>query len=578
MKCGAPNVSRIARLGPAVITAVSILGAGFFCASASASVTPIGSLSADQSTYRWRPVNGEELSGVHDALGLNPRDHGDLKRVFCDSGVIAPGGVIGPTSLFVLIQMDGAKQTTISISHAEPPPQNPLQWRAGHPVTVPAGEFWPGDVFSFGGDVTIQGEVGGNVVAIDASVTIGEAATVRGNVVVIGGLLRQRGDGKIYGSVFAPDGHRRPRLSVARAWEFEESGLDWTPMASYDRVDGLRTGVKVGFKTSPYAPQATLFGGYGFASQRWQYRFDVRLRLARSINLEAGGSVFRLTDTEDEPWVGRDANTVYAAVAGSDYRDYYGSDGGAINLVYKYRDRGVLSVEYRNTDYRHLEAHPHLWHLVRPGHDFRENFSTLDPDQFDALLERLERRGSSVILTVGVEPMEIADADHPPRRFDGSMSASLEVAGGGLGGGLDYIRLILKAGGSWQSGNTHQVAARAWYGDGRRDLPPNKLFFLGGVGSLPGYAQKVFVGDESFLANVEYRYNYWKNQYFDGGIILFFDVGRAGTHAHFWDLNEFKPDVGVGLGLGDEVRVDLAKGLDESERSVRVSVRLEKPF
>jgi hypothetical protein len=537
-----------------------------------ASATEIGTLSAERRAFTWAPVAGDTLRGPHDDLGLMPEDRSRLKVVFTDSGLVSAGKLISPDRLVLTTTVADPNHVSILFRSIDSLPAggSDLRWRAGQSVAVAADEFWPGTVFAFDGAVSIRGEVGGDVIAIGADVTVGEAATVRGAVVVIGGILRQRGDAKIYGTAFAPGGHRRPRLSVTRAWEFEESGFQWAPTFSYDRVDGARTGVTVELKRSPYSPHLKISGAYAFASETWQYQLEVRQRLLRQIDLEAGATVFRLTRTDDDRWVGRTPNTVYALVAGSDYRDYYGADGGGLSLTYKYRERGVLTLAYENVDYRSLDAHRELWHLFRPGHPFRANFSTLSVTDQEQL-PGLKGRSSAMMLTTKVEPVQTG---RPESGFNGGMSAVVEVAGGGLGGNYDYNRLQLETRGWWTSGWSHRIAARAFYGVGRRDLPPNKLFYLGGVGSLPGYSQKLLVGDEAFLLNVEYRFNYWETRMFDGGILLFFDLGRAACDRHFWDWDQFKPDVGVGVALGEEVRLDIAKGLDETHRDIRVSVRL----
>ncbi len=444
-------------------------------------------------------------------------------------------------------------------------------WLVDSSYEQKAGDFWPGDVIILDGNAVIGGEVGGNIIVIDGDVIVREAATVRGGVVVIGGILRQKGDGKIYGSVFAPGGHRRARLSVTRAWEFEDEGVRWGPNFSYDRVDGARLGANVSYQKSAYSPRLSVAAAYALASETWQYRFGVTQRLLKSTDLEVDVTVFRLTETDDDFWVGRHANTLYALSAGSDYRDYYGSDGGRIELTYKYRDRGVVSAAYMNTDYRWLDAERNLWHLFRPNHCFRSNFSTVPLNVLEPWIDRFEERTSALHLSVGLEQQ---DGDAHLARFDGAARAVAEIAGGALGGERDYDRLQLFAQGEWNGRDIHRLTLRIWYGKGRRDLPPNKYFYIGGVGTLPGYSQKEFFGNQALLMSAEYRFDYWPNQAFDGGVILFMDVGRASFDDDFFEPSEFKTDVGVGLGIGEGLRVDIAKGLDHTDRDIRLSLRL----
>ena len=98
------------------------------------------------------------------------------------------------------------------------------------------------------------------------------------------------------------------------------------------------------------------------------------------------------------------------------------------------------------------------------------------------------------------------------------------------------------------------------------------------MGSLRGYSQKSFVGDEALLLTAEYRLNYWKNDIFDGGVIVFVDAGQAASLTNIWNLSEFKTDIGIGLGLGDGIRLDIAKGMDRSDRDIKMTFQFTTTF
>jgi hypothetical protein len=537
----------------------------------------VARLTADKNSFSLHQLTADSgavplIVGRHDELGLLSADRDNLASFFRADSLALPRQSYGVSELVLRFETISSEQAEVDFGLMSPGGlPSDIAWMIDSSLTQPASEFWPGDIVAFDGSVTINGEVGGSILVVGGDLIVREAATVRGNVVVIGGILRQRGDGKIYGQVFAPGGHRRPRLSITRAWEFENEGVKWGPSFSYDRVDGARLGARVSYQKSAYSPGVSLFVAYALASETWQYRFGLSQRLLRTTDLELHAAVFRSTDTDDDSWVGRHANTIYSLFVGSDYRDYFGADGGEIGVTYKYRERGILTASYMNTDYRWMEAERGLWHLFRPDHCFRENFSTVPTNILEPWIDRFEERTSALHLGVAVEPKS---SDQHSARFDASVKAQAEIAGGALGGEFDYDRWQLHAKGEWNGENVHRITARFWYGKGRRDLPPNKFFYLGGVGTIPGYSQKEFVGDEAVLASVEYRFDYWPNQAYDGGIILFFDIGRATFDDDFFDLSEFKSDFGVGLGLGEGLRIDIAKGLDHTDRDLRVSLRL----
>jgi hypothetical protein len=536
-----------------------------------------GLLSVDEESLSWQPGTGEKLSGRHDGLGLLPNSRDLFARLFVPDGLATNTIVVAPVDLVITVQREDRSHIQLAFTPlAAGQYGDEIQWAAGEPVTVLAGDFWPGDIFVFSAAVTIAGEVAGDLIVVGGDVTIREAAVVRGAVIVIGGVLRQQGDGKIYGDIFAPGGHRRPRLSISRAWDFEEEGFSYQPVISYDRVDGFRGGVSVHLRGSVFEPRLHLTSAYAFASETWQADLEFRQRLSRTLDIEAFGRLYRLTETDDSAWVSGLDNTLYALIAGSDYRDYFGVDGGDLGVDYKYRERGSTTVLYRNTEYRWLDAHPNLWHLFRSGHDFHPNFAGTGLSKLDSAgradaIALFEQRTSAVLVAVAVDPK---DTERRVDGFNGSLLGVYEIAGGGLGGDFDYDRLMLHASGWWNTGSRHRVFLRLFYGAGRRDLPPNKLFYLGGVGSLRGYGQKAFVGDKAVLLTAEYRLNYWTNDIFDGGVIVFCDAGQVATGTGIWKLDQFKTDIGIGLGLGDGVRLDIAKGLDRSGRDIKVTLQL----
>lgn len=529
----------------------------------------LGILTADRELVVWAPVNADTLRGRHDSFDELTRTLQSFEPVWAADGLHTAGSITPPASVVVkvtAVTSTGAEVVFAAADSTMVPEE--LLWSSGQVTTVAVGEMWLGNVVVFDAGTTILGEVTGDVIAIGGDLSIGEAATVRGDVILIGGTLRQSGDAKIYGRVFAPGGHRRPRLTITRAWEFEDGRFKWAPTFSYDRVDGFRPGMRYGFQRGPFTPRLEIWTGYGFASKRWQFRLELRQRLLKRADLEAAGSIFRLTSTDDESVVSRGENTVFAVLTGTDHRDYFGADGGELSVKYEYRERGVLTVRYRNVDYRRMNAHGNLWHLFRPGHDFRANFSTL-PASADSL--EPNGRASSVIVEFGMVPRERGG---PKLGLNGQAGVTLEVAGGLLGGRYDYQRIMADVSGWWDSGRWHHVKLRAFFGIARHELPPNKLFYLGGLGTLPGYSQKSLPGEEVFLGQAEYQFNYWKSRLGDAAFILFTDFGRAASTDRFWHLGGVKADLGIGMQFAGAIRLDIAKGLDDTKRDIRVSLRI----
>jgi outer membrane protein assembly factor BamA len=119
-----------------------------------------------------------------------------------------------------------------------------------------------------------------------------------------------------------------------------------------------------------------------------------------------------------------------------------------------------------------------------------------------------------------------------------------------------------------------------------------KQFYVGGIGTLPGYGYKQFQGTHLFLANLEYAYDIseWSSLVFfaNGGDAMGLDQAERGDWA-FWDTfsdMKFKVDAGVGLrheSPGDySFTIGFAQGLTklyrDDDRPVVVTIRGTRMF
>jgi hypothetical protein len=142
-----------------------------------------------------------------------------------------------------------------------------------------------------------------------------------------------------------------------------------------------------------------------------------------------------------------------------------------------------------------------------------------------------------------------------------------EITGSGFGGDFDYRRHVIS--GRYRAGlSPHQdfgVRAIGGWSDGF--LPPQRLFGLGGIGSVHGYEFKEVVGDSIRLANLEYALG-WRN-----GLkgIGFFDIGRVSSSG------DWLKGVGFGIGLSD-FRIDFGYRLDAVPSSLQVTLRFGRTF
>jgi outer membrane protein assembly factor BamA len=101
--------------------------------------------------------------------------------------------------------------------------------------------------------------------------------------------------------------------------------------------------------------------------------------------------------------------------------------------------------------------------------------------------------------------------------------------------------------------------------------PVHKEFYVGGIGTLPGYSYKAFRGERMMLANAEYRFGDRP------AFLLTADAGDAWTPGE----REFElhTDVGAGFELSaEELRIMVGRRLDEPDADPIWRLRLNRTF
>jgi hypothetical protein len=148
---------------------------------------------------------------------------------------------------------------------------------------------------------------------------------------------------------------------------------------------------------------------------------------------------------------------------------------------------------------------------------------------------------------------------------------------GAFGSDFDFRRHIVSGRARLRPSEHQRFGVRAIGGWSDGLLPPQRLFSVGGVGSVHGYDFKTEMGDTLALLNLEYEVGWM------GGLraIGFFDTGRATLRP--------PPGVppaatapwlkGVGFGIGiSDFRIDFGYRVDAVPSSLRVVLRLGHTF
>jgi hypothetical protein len=164
------------------------------------------------------------------------------------------------------------------------------------------------------------------------------------------------------------------------------------------------------------------------------------------------------------------------------------------------------------------------------------------------------------------------------RDQDVRLDATMELGGETSGGGASYRRFIGHLRGRRDLTATVAVDGRLLVGVGD-DLPPQRQFALGGVGTLRGYSLKSFPGEHVVLGTVEGRLrpsSRWPD------LIAFYDGGAAWTSG--LEGAGWRDDVGLGIewpGGGEgRLRVDGAFALRPvpGQDRARVYATIVLPF
>ena len=347
-------------------------------------------------------------------------------------------------------------------------------------------------------------------------------------------------------------------------WETLYTGLPeatrLTPLvrARYNRVDGpaLHLG---GAVVSDREPHPLLYAAVGFAFSRKRFLYDAGFEapLGKRRFLRMRGSAYRRTATEDGWIVDEVENTVFALVARTDYRDHYEAEGidGAVSWE-PGRDF-ALGVGAVTEDVRSLVTETRF-SIFGKNDEFRPNPPIQDGKE--GVFSIFSRIGPSQL----------------PMKGGSNGDLTYERAGSPIDGDSDYQRLRGAAHTRVRLSPRQEARVRVIGGatlDG--DLPPQKVWHVGGIGTLRGHDYKAFGGDQFLLGNAEYYFLARKNVW----TFAFLDWGSAWFGRDNLSRQQFAFDGGVGVRLGQgPIAVTAARNLQRSAAPTLVGVRLGGSF
>ncbi len=360
-----------------------------------------------------------------------------------------------------------------------------------------------------GGDLTVYGRINGDVLVVGGDLYIRDGAYIGGNVKVINGEVYKDDNAVVVGYIDKSSSKkekayreeaknfRRSSTKLSANWVNETTDLD-NFIFRYNRVEGLFLGV--GSEKRYYWDNQrsySLYGsaGYGFRSHDWRGNLGLSRQFAfddgQLFEVEVEGH--SLTDTKDDWLIGVHENTAAAFLIHEDFRDYFERDGFGVNIGYAAQQDFLTSqvkVGYLVDEYKLMENQTE-WSMFGGDKRFRLN-PAIRPGKMRSIVSSAGL--SSVTTTI----------DGPE---GWSITAAAEFAEKSFGSDFTFNRFVADIRRYEPLGQYDNLNVRFRVGTSEGNLPLQKTFEIGGLGTLPAYSFKDEMGNRMLLMNVEFIVN-----------------------------------------------------------------------
>ncbi|HEM48767.1 MAG TPA: polymer-forming cytoskeletal protein, partial [Caldithrix sp.] len=206
-----------------------------------------------------------------------------------------------------------------------------------------------GNIIVVDADLTVKGQVDGDILVILGKVKIENSAVINGNVTSIDGNIYQEEKSLINGNQietkvknlfpreewdddFDEDESRSGFRRYTNRYDDNYSTLPLGKKESdillrYNRVQGFFLGASIPKSIGGKYNKFTLHGllGYGFQEKRWNYEIGLDRWFfdQRDYRFELGVSAYDFTDTRDNWMITPDENSLAAFFLHKDFQDFY---------------------------------------------------------------------------------------------------------------------------------------------------------------------------------------------------------------------------------------------------------------
>jgi len=323
-----------------------------------------------------------------------------------------------------------------------------------------------------------------------------------------------------------------------------KEGWQWDDVSRFNRVEGLALGLKLTVRPGPHARDRVYAkGDYSLARKRWTYRLGMGKSLGKRLSL--GADIHDIVTTQDG-WIVSDREATWLMLlAGTAARDYFRQQGYEVYLRQQLSKVGRLRIGYSRDYYQTLPKRTD-WSLF--------NWTG-------------EKRSNPPIDEGWINSVRICY--HRELPADGHVEVQGEIADRRLGGDFQFRRSEVELVGHRRLGLEQSLDTRVKVGLADKELPLQRKFQLGGIGTLRGYRYKEFQGDAMLLVQAEYRFSRGSK-----ALVPFVDAGCTWPHNQKLKLQTLRFDGGIGL-IWKELRLNLAVA---PPRGPRWLLRFDKTF
>ena len=358
----------------------------------------------------------------------------------------------------------------------------------------------------------------------------------------------------------------------------------------YNRVEGVFVGLGSEKKYYWDGEKAwSMYGsaGWGFKSHIWRgnlgliRQFAILSREGSGI-IELGAEGYSLTDTKDKWIITLPENSAAALLIHEDFRNYFQRNGYTVHVAYYSKEdylKNELKVAYIADSYDSL-SNKVDWALFGGGKEFRLN-PPIDPGKM-----------RSMIASGGVST--ISNTSYGPEGW--SLNGTAEFSKKNWGSEFEFGQYIVDLRRFQPLGRYNNLNFRIRAGSSDGSLPAQKMFELGGLGTMNAYPFKSDIGNRMLLLNAELILNggffedldFWPMWIFHSvNILLLSDAGlmrNAISSATAFEgvetvkFDDFRHDIGVAFSnRSGSFRIGLAWRTDHPSPAQFI-LRFNRPF